>query len=93
MTLMKYKDILQMAKEKIQESLAPIRAREMRKQAELEVCKLEGTIAGNEQKIQKLASEYPINFSSLIDALDECELTKRRKEQFENIIKEMFGDE
>ncbi len=92
MALLKYKDILVLAKEKINEAMAPLRAREMRKKAELEACKLDSTIAEKEQKIQELASKYPINFDELIDAIDELELVKRRKEQFEKIINEMFGE-
>lgn len=92
MALLKYKDILVLAKEKVTEALAPLRAREMRKKAELEVCKIENTIATHEQKIQEYASEYPINFDKLIDAIDELELVKRRKEQFEKIINEMFSE-
>ncbi len=92
MSLMKYKDVLVLAKEKVKEAIAPLRAKEMKKKAELEVCKLESTIAEKEQKIQECASEYPINFDKLIDAIDELELTQRRKEQFERIINEMFVD-
>lgn len=91
--LMKYRDILSLAKEKVAEAKAPLRAKEMRKKAELEVCKLESTIADREQKIQDLSSEYPINFENLLDAIDELELTQRRKEQFEKVILEMFGEE
>ncbi len=93
MSLMKYKEILTLAKEKITEAMAPLRAREMRKKAELEACKLDSTIAEKEQKIQEYASSYPINFDKLIDAIDELDLVKRRKEQFEKIIEEMFGDD
>ena len=92
MSLLKYKDVLILCKEKVKEAMAPLRAREMRKKGELEVCKIDSDIAEKEQKIQEYASEYPINFDKLIDALDELELTKRRKEQFEKIIGEMFGD-
>lgn len=92
MNLMKYKDILAMAKEKVNEAKAPYRAREMSKKAELEVCKLESRIADREQKIHELSSKYPIDFDKLIDALDELDLTKRRKEQFDIIINEMFGE-
>lgn len=90
MALIKYKDVLILAKEKIKEAMAPLRAREMRKKAELEACKLESKIAEKEQKIQEFASEYPIDFDKIIDAIDELELLKRRKEQFEKIIVEMF---
>jgi len=88
---MKYKDVLALAKEKINEAKAPFRAKEMSKKAELEVCKLESTIADREQKIHELSSEYPVDFYKLISALDDLELTRRRKEQFEQIITEMFG--
>lgn len=90
MALMKYKEVLTMAKEKITEAMAPLRAREMRKKGELEMCKLDSTIAEKEQKIQEYASQYPIDFDRLIDALDDLELTKRKKTQFEEIINEMF---
>lgn len=92
MSLMKYKDVLALGKEKINEAKAPFRAREMSKKAELEVCKLESTIADREQKIHELCSKYPIDFDQLINALDELELTKRRKKQFEQIIVEMFSE-
>lgn len=90
--LMKYKDVLVLAKEKVKEAMAPLRAREMKKKAELEVCKMDSAIAEKEQKIQECASEYPINFDKLMDSIDELELTQRRKEQLERIIKEMFED-
>lgn len=93
MSLMKYKEVLALCKEKINEAKAPLRAREMRKKAELEVCKLESVLADREQKINELSSEYPIKFDALLDAIDELELTQRRKEQFEKVIEEMFGDE
>jgi len=91
MALMKYSDILVLAKDKIKEVMAPLRAREMKKKAELEVAKIEGYIAEKEQKIQEYASAYPIDFDKLIEAIDDLELTNRRKEQFEKIINEMFG--
>jgi hypothetical protein len=90
---MKYKDVLMLAKEKIQEAMAPLRAREMRKKGELEICKLDSIIADKEQYIQEYASRYPIDFDKLLDAIDDLELTQRRKEQFEKILIEMFSDE
>jgi hypothetical protein len=92
MSLMKYKDVLVLAKEKVKEAIAPLRANEMKKKAELELCKIESEIAEKEQKIQECASVYPVNFDRLIDAIDELDLIKRRKEQFEQIIEEMFGE-
>lgn len=93
MALLKYKDVLILCKDKIKEALAPLRAREMKKKAELEVCKIDSQIAEKEQKIQEIASEYPIDFHKMIDAIDDLDLIKRRKEQFEQIINEMFGED
>lgn len=93
MSLMKYQDVLVLCKDKIKEVMAPLRAREMRKKGELEVCKIDSKIAEKEQKIQEYGSTYPIDFDRLIDALDELELIQRRKEQFEKIISEMFDQE
>lgn len=92
MPLMKYKDILALAKEKVKEAMAPLRAREMKKKAELEICKLDSDIVEKEQKIQELSSEYPINFDKLIDQIDELDLLKRRQEQFAKIVDEMFSE-
>lgn len=92
MALLKYKDVLVLCKEKINEVMAPLRAREMRKKAELEICKIDSQIAEQEQKIQELASNYPIDFDHIISAIDFLELTKRRKGQFEDIVQEMFGE-
>jgi len=93
MTLLKYNDVLTLCREKITAVMAPLRAREMRKKAELELCCLDARIAECEQQLQEFASEYPINFDKLIDAIDELDLTKRRRDQFDDIIAEMFGDD
>jgi len=92
MALIKYRELLVLAKEKINEAMAPLRSKEMRKKAELEICKIESMIAEKEQKIQEYASKYPIPFDELIEALDDLDLVKRRKEQFETIINEMFAE-
>ena len=93
MSLIKYEDVLTLCKEKMAEAVAPLRVREMRKKAELELCKLESTMAEKEQKIHELGSNYPVHFDMLIDAIDELDLTIRRKEQFEKIISEMFPED
>jgi uncharacterized coiled-coil protein SlyX len=92
MKLLPYKEILKYSKEKIQESLAPIRAMQAKKQAELEIAKLEEKIATQESEITEITSKHPLNFEKLLDALDELALTERRKEQFESIINDLFEE-
>ncbi len=87
-----YKEILKMAKEAIDDVLAPVRANRAKKQAELEIAKLDEKIASQEAKIQEVCSEREINFDKLIDSLDSLGLMERRKKQFGKIIEEMFPE-
>lgn len=93
MKLTPYKQILKYSKEKIQESLAPIRAKQAKKGAELEIAKLEEKLASSESAIQEICAEHPLNFDRLISAQDEHALMERRKKQLEKIIKELFEEE
>ena len=92
MSLIPYKQILGMAKEKVQEALAPVRANEMRKKAELEMCQIDSEMFAFDQKLQELCSAYPIDFKALIRQLDDKAMLERRKKQYAKIIEEMFPE-
>ena len=91
--LIPYKELITKAKELKDEALAPIRAKEMRKQAELEQMKIEADIVTQEAKIQELASAYPIDYGKMFDAMDELALKRRRHKQFDDIIQQMFAED
>lgn len=93
MKLTPYKKMLKFAKDKKDELLAPIRANQAKKQAELEMSKLDEKIATAQTDIQEISSEHPIDFNKLIKSLDELALIERRRKQFEKIIKELFDTE
>lgn len=93
MKLLRYKDVLALTKEKLDEAKAPFRAREMRKRAELSQIELESKIAAYEQRVQEECSKYPINFERLADTMDDLRLTEHRHTQFTRIIDEMFGND
>lgn len=93
MKLVPYKQILKFSKEKIQDTLAPIRAKQAHKRAELEISKLEENIANQEMKIQEICTEQPLDFTKLMDAQDKLALEERRKKQLEKIINELFVKE
>lgn len=93
MKLTPYKEILKMEKEKVDEVLAPVRAMKARKQAELEIAKLDEQIATQESKIQEICFQKEINFDTLINTQDDLALTERRKKQFEKIVNEMFSED
>ena len=56
-----------MAKEAVDECLAPVRAMRAKKQAELEVAKMDEKIATHEAKISEICTEKEINFDTQED--------------------------
>lgn len=92
MKLPAYKDVLKMEKEKIDDALAPIRAMRAKKQAELEMAKLDEQIATQEAKIHEICCEREINFANLIEQQDQLALTERKKKQYQKILDEMFPE-
>lgn len=90
MKLTPYKKLLGMTKDAIDATLAATRANSAKKQAELEVCKLEEKQATLEKNIQEACSQKELNFNRIIELQDEFALNERRIEQFTQIISEMF---
>jgi len=92
MKLTPYADLLKMGKEALEAIKAPLRAREMKKQAELEMLKIEGKQVELQAKLDELASAYPVNFAAIIETGDELALIERRMKQYDDIIKQMFPE-
>ncbi len=92
MKLKPYKEMLKWGKEKVDEALAPVRAHKAKKQAELEIAKMDEQIATKESKIQELCTEKELDFHKIIAAQDELALMERKKKQFGKIIEEMFPE-
>lgn len=90
MKLPSYSEVLKMGKEALEESLVPIRTNRAKKQAELEMCDLEEKIATQESKVAELCRSKDLNFKRIIDAQDELALLLRRKEQYQEILSQMF---
>jgi hypothetical protein len=90
MKLKPFAEIIALSKEKLAESLAPIRARKVRSQAELEMAKLDDELVRLEADIQEQCSKEDINFPSLLDKLDKVALLERRKTQYEKVLSELF---
>lgn len=93
MKLMSYKKAISMTKEAVDAAMVPIRARQVRKQAELEVSKIDEKILTLEVEIQELSTKHPFNFESLFDKMDRLALLERKKKQFDKVLAELFPDE
>lgn len=92
MKLKPFKDILALSKEKIEETLAPMRARQVKAQAELEMAKIDEKLVTLEATVQEFCSQKTINFDKLLDKLDESALLERRQKQFKKILSELFPE-
>lgn len=92
MNLKPFKDLISMSKEKLNEAMAPIRARQVKAKADLEMSKLEADILGRETKVQEMCIEKDIDLPKLIDELDEIALLERRREQYGKVLKQLFPE-
>lgn len=90
MTLKPFAEIIALSKEKLSEALAPIRARKVRSQAELEMAKLDDELIRLEADIQEQCAKEDINFPNLLDKLDKVALLERRKVQYEIVLAQLF---
>ncbi len=90
MKLKPFAEIIALSKEKLSEALAPIRARKVRSQAELEMAKLDDELIRLEADILEQCAKEDINFPSLLDKLDKVALLERRKSQYEAVLAQLF---
>lgn len=90
MKLTPYQKLLKMGKEKVGELLSVPRSAEMKSKANHEISTLDVKIAEQHNKIEELASVYPIDFNKLIQTMDDLALAERRKGQLTKIVNEMF---
>lgn len=90
MKLIPFAEIVGKSKEFVDEKMAPIRERQMKSQAEMEMAKIDADVLNKSIDIQDLCLEKTINFEKLINAIDEIDLLERRKKQYQRVISELF---
>lgn len=88
-----FKELIAMSKEKLNEAMAPLRARAVKSQADLEMTKLESEIIALQSKIQEQCVEKDICFPRLFDRLDEIALLERRLAQYTEVLGQLFPEE
>lgn len=84
------KEVLAMSKDALQATLAPIRARKIKSQAETEMARLDERLVTLESQITEECSKETIDFDSIIKKLDEYGLTERRQKQLKKILEDLF---
>lgn len=92
MKLIPYRKLITMAKEKVEEAMAPIKALQMRKKAELKLAQLEEQEMTLQSKVQDCCQQKEIDYEQLIRLLDESDMVARRKRQYTEIIGQLFPE-
>jgi spermidine synthase len=92
MKLKPFKDLIAMSKEKLDEALAPIRARQVKTQAELKLAEIDEKIVTKETEVQELCTGKSIDFEKLLKTLDDIAILERRKKQYDKVLAELFPD-
>ena len=85
-----YQKTLETDKKDLEKELAPNRAEQMKKKGELEIMKIEESIIKQESSIKETTSVFPIDFNSIITALDNLALLERKAKQLKQIMEELF---
>lgn len=90
MKLLPFSELVAMSKEKIDEAMAPIRARQVKGRAELEMAQLDADLLTKETSIQEMCTAKDINFPRLLDSLDDMNLLERRKIKYQEVLAQLF---
>jgi hypothetical protein len=92
MKLKPFADLIKLSKEKLDEAMAPIRARQVQAKAELELAKLDSDLLTKEATLQEKCAERDINLPGIMDLLDQIAILERRKKQYAKVLGELFPD-
>lgn len=87
-----YKDLIALSKEKLDEALAPVRARAAKAKADLELAKTDEKMISLETEVQKLCAAQELDFDKIVAKIDEYDLLERRQGQIRRLVSEMFPE-
>ena len=87
-----FKELITLTKEKLEESMIPLRVRSAKAKAEIIKVELETKLADLEMKIDEKAAQKDIEFLKVIELVDEYELTERRLKQVTGLVTQLFPD-
>ena len=87
-----YKDLLKLGKDAIAEIELPFKVKKEQKNLEMQILELEQQIAKDELTIQEQKTKSPINWDSLVSALDNKAINERKLGQLLELEKELFSE-
>ena len=87
-----YKDLLKLGKDAIAEIELPFKVKKEQKNLEMQILELEQQITKDELTIQEQKTKSPINWDSLVSALDNKAINERKLGQLLELEKELFSE-
>lgn len=88
-----FREILAMTKEKLDEALAPIRARSVRAKATLKVAEIDEKMVKIEREINEACASKDPDLDLIVRKIDEYELAERKAKQIDRLVAELFPGE
>jgi hypothetical protein len=85
-------EVLAMTKEKLDEALAPIRARAARAKADMASTKIEEQMVNLEREIHEACAAKDLDFEKIVGKIDQYELAERKLKQINGLISELFPE-
>lgn len=92
MQLKPFKDLIALSKEKLDEAMAPIRARQVRAKADMELAEIDTSLLTLETEVQEMCTNKDIDLKGLIRKLDNIAILERQKKQYAKVLKQLFPD-
>lgn len=88
--LKSYKELVAMTKEKLDETLLPLRVRGAKNRADAEVLKIEEEMLKLETQINEECAKKDVDFTKACDLIDKFELAERRLKQIKELVTALF---
>ena len=89
-----FKELISMTKEKLEESMIPLRVRSAKAKAKAEGIKveIETRMLDLEAKINTACADKDINFNKIVDLMDDYALAERQLAQVNKVVAGLFPE-
>jgi hypothetical protein len=88
-----FKELISMTKEKLEESMIPLRVRSAKAKAEGIKVEIETKMVDLEAKINTACASKDIDFNRIVDLMDDYALAERQLEQVTKVVDQLFPAE
>jgi len=88
-----FRELIGLSEDKLNETLAPARAKAVKAKVDLEMAKLETQILTRETGIQEAFTKPDVDLPRIIDEIEDISLLKLRQELYKDVLTQLFPEE